>query len=714
MALDISKFNTEVRAEGAKHPVFAKMALMFEQVADAINQTASAAGVDATQHVSPPDAPSAIGVKSGNGVAHVTLTDNSPRSRARNYFVEADTDPNFSAPHVVHMGVSREAFVALPGLDDNGDTQHWHFRGYSMDPGSAQRSPMQVLGGATPTAVDVGGQAQFTPLQATGSGTASTTGQQGGQGFGHAQFTAESRVAPVQATVPNPGNGILPVALGGSGTATPSLVGGSGVTISGDWPNQTVAASGGGSGTVTEVDTAGIASGGPITTSGTITVTGSGDKTTAVTDAGSIAGGTSGDVVTCDGDGNVQDSGTLLSSLLASPLTTKGDLLYEDATPAAARLAIGTSGQVLGVSSGLPAWTDLPQSANSISEVSHKWLDSYDASTGDFTQSQPAFSDISGSITSGQQPSTTVNSVSDDTNVTGSISAQELTLGWTGTLAVARGGTGSSSPSLTAGSNISITGTWPDNTIALVGNSAFSGNQLTVGDGASESTLILNDTTGAKWTIATGSYQLSFTADDGTVAAALNDSGHGSPYDAIFHAAIRAGANCYIGNDTQAGIYLTNASATAHWFMGENLSSGAQGAWFVYNAVSGNLPLNIATDDGITVNSPTGGSKGAGTINVSSGIYKNGTAYTNPDYVLEKWATGKIEKCAENPGADGYVMRTLAEVEAFARATYELPRVAERRELFSRADVLLEKVEEIFIHLFEIDKRLRTLEGRMA
>ncbi len=42
--------------------------------------------------------------------------------------------------------------------------------------------------------------------------------------------------------------GILPVANGGSGTATPSLVAGTNVTISGTWPNQTINATGGGGG----------------------------------------------------------------------------------------------------------------------------------------------------------------------------------------------------------------------------------------------------------------------------------------------------------------------------------------------------------------------------------------------------------------------------------------------------------------------------------
>jgi hypothetical protein len=44
----------------------------------------------------------------------------------------------------------------------------------------------------------------------------------------------------------------LPVANGGTGTATPALVQGSGVTISGSWPNQTISATGSG-GTVTSV-----------------------------------------------------------------------------------------------------------------------------------------------------------------------------------------------------------------------------------------------------------------------------------------------------------------------------------------------------------------------------------------------------------------------------------------------------------------------------
>ncbi len=41
-----------------------------------------------------------------------------------------------------------------------------------------------------------------------------------------------------------------------------------------------------------------------------------------------------------------------------APLTTAGDMLYENSTPAPARLPIGTNGQILTVVGGLPAWSN--------------------------------------------------------------------------------------------------------------------------------------------------------------------------------------------------------------------------------------------------------------------------------------------------------------------------------------------------------------------
>jgi hypothetical protein len=44
-------------------------------------------------------------------------------------------------------------------------------------------------------------------------------------------------------------NGILPVARGGTGQSSPSLIAGTGISISGSWPDQTISVSGGGGGT---------------------------------------------------------------------------------------------------------------------------------------------------------------------------------------------------------------------------------------------------------------------------------------------------------------------------------------------------------------------------------------------------------------------------------------------------------------------------------
>ena len=92
--------------------------------------------------------------------------------------------------------------------------------------------------------------------------------------------------------------GLLPIANGGTATATPALVQGSGVTITGTWPNQTINATGTG-GTVTSVAVSGgttglTTSGGPITTSGTVTLAG----TVATTNGGTgLTSFTSGGVV---------------------------------------------------------------------------------------------------------------------------------------------------------------------------------------------------------------------------------------------------------------------------------------------------------------------------------------------------------------------------------------------------------------------------------
>jgi hypothetical protein len=164
--------------------------------------------------------------------------------------------------------------------------------------------------------------------------------------------------------------GLLPVANGGTGTATPALVAGTNVSITGTWPNQTINSSGGGGGGMVYPG-AGI----PLSTG--------------------IAWGTSYNT-TGTGDVVLSTSPTLVTPLLG--------------TPTSATLTNAT---------GLPLTTGV-------------------------TGTLPIANGGTG---------------------TTSTTFADLTTNVTGLLPVANGGTGTATPALVAGTNVTITGSWPNQTV---------------------------------------------------------------------------------------------------------------------------------------------------------------------------------------------------------------------------------------------------------
>ena len=179
--------------------------------------------------------------------------------------------------------------------------------------------------------------------------------------------------------------GILNVANGGTGTTAPALTAGSNITLTGSWPNYTIAATGITSGTVTSVGVSGGSTGlsftgGPITSSGTITASG----VLAVANGG---------------------TGTASPGLVA-----------------------GTNVTITG------SWPN--QTINS------------SGGGGSLTVGTTAIaSGTSGYI------------LYDNAGVLGNLS----------TIPVANGGTGTSTPSLVAGTNVTISGSWPNQTINASG-----------------------------------------------------------------------------------------------------------------------------------------------------------------------------------------------------------------------------------------------------
>jgi len=145
--------------------------------------------------------------------------------------------------------------------------------------------------------------------------------------------------------------GTVAVANGGTGTATPALVAGTNVSITGTWPNQTINSSNPG-GTVTSVD-ATVPSflsvtGGPITTSGTLAITYSGTALPI------LNGGTG------------QTTAAAAFNAL-SPITSTGDLIIGNGTNSATRLAIGANNYVLTSNGTTAVWAVASGSGATIS-----------------------------------------------------------------------------------------------------------------------------------------------------------------------------------------------------------------------------------------------------------------------------------------------------------------------------------------------------------
>jgi len=93
----------------------------------------------------------------------------------------------------------------------------------------------------------------------------------------------------------------------------------------------------------------------------------------------------------------------------------------------------------------------------------------------------------------------------------------------------------------------------------------------------------------------------------------------------------------------------------------------------------------------------------AGDINTTGEVRKNGTAYNNPDYVFEP----------------GYKVMNIAETKNFVFENKHLPNMPSSEEIktdgvkiFEQNRLLLEKLEEAYLHIFQLEERITKLERR--
>ncbi len=158
-----------------------------------------------------------------------------------------------------------------------------------------------------------------------------------------------------------------------------------------------------------------------------------------------------------------------------SPLTTAGDIIYENNTPAPSRLPIGTTGQVLTVVSGLPAWATASTGVLTIG--------TYDSQT-----SQANGLDIVGTVLYAQSATTTnpgmvnttTQSFAGNKTFTGNVSLTELI------------------DSTTTGANAALNST--SHSFVVVTNASLT-SLSTIPAGSNGQTLILTNQTGASITV---------------------------------------------------------------------------------------------------------------------------------------------------------------------------------------------------------------------
>jgi len=151
------------------------------------------------------------------------------------------------------------------------------------------------------------------------------------------------------------------------------------------------------------------------------------------------------------------------------------------------------------------------------------------------------------------------------------------------------------------------------------------------------------------------------------------------------------------------GLYTTISDSTA---------GSEDGTLTIKSFVSGVNTSEAAFHNGVVVGSATGNALGTGKINVSGGVYLNGTAYTNPDYVFEKAYTGQIVKFADKLGADTYVSRTIEETEQYTKDNLALPGFGQDHGLdyLNGAEMLLARLEEAYLYIFQLNERIKILE----
>ena len=278
--------------------------------------------------------------------------------------------------------------------------------------------------------------------------------------------------------------GLLPVARGGTGEAAPSLVAGSGISITGTWPDQTITNTSPASalGDPVTVAHGGTGTAAPSLVAGAnITITGTWPNntialTSPITSPFTVGDGTATSIIQINGA-----AGTERTLYLQTGATRRWSVYANSTAEGGANSGSNFAiNRYSDAGAGIATAFFIRRSDGQVAINNTNPGKQLDV-TGDVRASLQLIS----TVATGTAP-LAVTSTTEVANLRAA-TATDLAAG--SILAVAKGGTGTATPALVAGNGIQITGTWPANTIAntwgatTVSNAAADG-ALLLGSGA--------------------------------------------------------------------------------------------------------------------------------------------------------------------------------------------------------------------------------------